>query len=61
MKWRIKTLFIKCMEIGFPKKLPKNLMHFYEVVDDEHVNDMHIQCIVNDVPILLKFEVLTFG
>ncbi len=54
-------MFIKCMEIGFPKKLPKNLMHFYEVVDDEHVNDMHIQCIVNDVPILLKFEVLTFG
>jgi len=35
-------------------------MHFYEVVDDEHVNHMHIQCIVNDVPILLKFEVLTF-
>jgi hypothetical protein len=35
-------------------------MHFYEVVDDEHVNYMHIQCVVNDVPILLKFEVLTF-
>ncbi len=35
-------------------------MHFYEVVDDEHVNHMHIQRVVNDVPILLKFEVLTF-